>query len=136
MVWCGYLGWLSLRDIRKRAIPLWMLSAGGLPVLLGLLRNGWNVSVITALLPGALILYIVCTDRYGWQGGRHYSDAAGQCLHGWKDMASALLEPYLYFFVFYDSLYIYKRSEKTYSIYSIFADSVYNDMDYIEREWK
>lgn len=52
MVWCGYLGWLSLRDIRKRAIPLWMLSAGGLPVLLGLLRNGWNVSVITALLPG------------------------------------------------------------------------------------
>lgn len=85
---------------------------------------------------GCVITFIVCADRYGWQGGRHYSDAAGQCLHGWKDMASALLEPYLYFFVFYDSLYIYKRSEKTYSIYSIFTDSVYNDMDHLEREWK
>ena len=66
MVWCGYLGWLSLCDIRKRAIPLWMLSAGGLPVLLGLLRNGWNVSVITALLPGVLILLLsVLTDTVG-----------------------------------------------------------------------
>ena len=70
MVWCGYLGWLSLRDIRKRAIPLWMLSAGGLPVLLGLLRNGWNVSVITALLPGALILLLsVLTDTVGKADG-------------------------------------------------------------------
>lgn len=46
---------------------------------------------------GCVNTFIVCTDRYGWQGGRHYSDAAGQCLHGWKDMASALPEPYLYF---------------------------------------
>lgn len=136
MVWCGYLGWLSLCDIRKRAIPLWMLSAGGLPVLLGLLRNGWNVSVITALLPGVLILLLsVLTDTVGKADGIILMLLGSACTDGriWLLLCLSLI--YI-FFVFYDSLYIYKRSEKTYSIYSIFADSVYNDMDHIEREWK
>lgn len=70
MVWCGYLGWLSLCDIRKKAIPLWMLAVGGLPVLLGLLRNEWKSGIITALLPGALLLLLsLLTNTIGKADG-------------------------------------------------------------------
>ena len=101
MVWCGYLGWLSLRDIRKRAIPLWMLSAGGLPVLLGLLRNGWNVSVITALLPGALILLLsVLTDTVGKADGIILMLLGSACTDGriWLLLCLSLIYIFLYCF--------------------------------------
>ena len=70
MVWCGYLGWLSLCDIRKKAIPLWMLAVGGLPVLLGLLRNEWKSGIITALLPGLLLFLLsLLTNTIGKADG-------------------------------------------------------------------
>ena len=103
MVWCGYLGWLSLRDIRKRAIPLWMLSAGGLPVLLGLLRNGWNVSVITALLPGALILLLsVLTDTVGKADGIILMLLGSACTDGriWLLLCLSLIYIFLYYFYY------------------------------------
>ena len=106
MVWCGYLGWLSLRDIRKRAIPLWMLSAGGLPVLLGLLRNGWNVSVITALLPGVLILLLsVLTDTVGKADGIILMLLGSACTDGriWLLLCLSLIYIFLYSMILYIS---------------------------------
>ena len=106
MVWCGYLGWLSLRDIRKRAIPLWMLSAGGLPVLLGLLQNGWNVSVITALLPGALILLLsVLTDTVGKADGIILMLLGSACTDGriWLLLCLSLIYIFLYSMILYIS---------------------------------
>ena len=111
MVWCGYLGWLSLRDIRKRAIPLWMLSAGGLPVLLGLLRNGWNVSVITALLPGALILLLsVLTDTVGKADGIILMLLGSACTDGriWLLLCLSLIYIFLYSMI----LYMLRRDRK------------------------
>ena len=111
MVWCGYLGWLSLRDIRKRAIPLWMLSAGGLPVLLGLLRNGWNVSVITALLPGALILLLsVLTDTVGKADGIILMLLGSACTDGriWLLLCLSLIYIFLYSMI----LYMFRRDRK------------------------
>ena len=113
MVWCGYLGWLSLRDIRKRAIPLWMLSAGGLPVLLGLLRNGWNVSVITALLPGALILLLsVLTDTVGKADGIILMLLGSACTDGriWLLLCLSLIYIFLYSMILYISTKYPKRS--------------------------
>lgn len=112
MVWCGYLGWLSLRDIRKRAIPLWMLSAGGLPVLLGLLRNGWNVSVITALLPGALILLLsVLTDTVGKADGIILMLLGSACTDGriWLLLCLSLIYIFLYSMILYISTKDSKR---------------------------
>lgn len=112
MVWCGYLGWLSLRDIRKRAIPLWMLSAGGLPVLLGLLRNGWNVSVITALLPGALILLLsVLTDTVGKADGIILMLLGSACTDGriWLLLCLSLIYIFLYSMILYISTKDLKR---------------------------
>ena len=106
MVWCGYLGWLSLCDIQKRAIPLWMLSAGGLPVLLGLLRNGWNVSVITALLPGALILLLsVLTDTVGKADGIILMLLGSACTDGriWLLLCLSLIYIFLYSMILYIS---------------------------------
>ena len=112
MVWCGYLGWLSLRDIRKRAIPLWVLSAGGLPVLLGLLRNGWNVSVITALLPGALILLLsVLTDTVGKADGIILMLLGSACTDGriWLLLCLSLIYIFLYSMILYISTKDLKR---------------------------
>ena len=111
MVWCGYLGWLSLCDIRKRAIPLWMLSAGGLPVLLGLLRNGWNISVITALLPGALLLLLsVLTDTVGKADGIILMLLGSVCTDGriWLLLCLSLI----YIFLYSMFLYISKKDPK------------------------
>ena len=111
MVWCGYLAWLSLCDIRKRAIPLWMLSAGGLPVLLGLLRNGWNVSVITALLPGALLLLLsVLTDTVGKADGIILMLLGCACTGGriWLLLCLSLI----YIFRYSMILYMLRRNRK------------------------
>lgn len=95
-----------MRDIRKRAIPLWMLSAGGLPVLLGLLRNGWNVSVITALLPGALILLLsVLTDTVGKADGIILMLLGSACTDGriWLLLCLSLIYIFLYSMILYIS---------------------------------
>ncbi len=78
---------------------------------------------------GSTVIFIVCADGRDWQGGRNCFTVVRMDMCGWNHMASTLPEPDLYFSVFYDSLYVQKRSEKAYSLYSLFIFSVYNDMD-------
>ena len=88
-----------------------MLSAGGLPVLLGLLRSGWNVSVITALLPGALLLLLsVLTDMVGKADGIILMLLGSACTDGriWLLLCLSLIYIFLYSMI----LYIFKKDPK------------------------
>lgn len=112
MIWCGYLSWLSLCDIRKKAIPLWMLAVGGLSVLLGLLRNGWNSDIIAALLPGALLLLLsVLTDTVGKADGIVLMLLSSVCTDGriWLLLCLSLIYIFLYSMILYISKKDLKR---------------------------
>ncbi len=112
MVWCGYLGWLSLCDIRKKAIPLWMLAVGGLPVFLGLLRNGWNSGIITALLPGAILFLLsLLTNTVGKADGIVLMLLGNACTDGriWLLLCLSLIYIFLYSMILYISKKDLKR---------------------------
>lgn len=112
MVWCGYLGWLSLCDIRKKAIPLWMLAVGGLPVIFELLRNGWKSGIITALLPGALLLLLsLLTNTVGKADGIVLMLLGSACTDGriWLLLCLSLIYIFLYSMILYISKKDLKR---------------------------
>ena len=80
-------------------------------MLLGLLRNGWNVSVITALLPGALLLLLsVLTDAVGKADGIILMLLGSAYTDGriWLLLCLSLIYIFLYSMI----LYISKKDPK------------------------
>lgn len=54
----GYLLTGSVYDLRKRAVPLWFLTLGGVAVFAEVLFRGWGSGRIAAALPGILLILL------------------------------------------------------------------------------
>lgn len=111
ILWGGYLGWMSLRDARTKAIPLWMLFIGGVPVLLTLVQNGFNPDILPAMIPGVLLLLLsVLTDAMGRADGIVLLMCGCVCTGGtiWLLLCLSLVYIFLYSMI----LYILKKDLK------------------------
>ena len=102
IIWSVYLGKISLCDIRKRTIPVWLLFLGCLLVITDICIMGWKTGIIVEMVPGIILLLLTkMTEAIG----RHCIDPVGKYMQRWTGIAYILSEPYLYISVFYDSLY-------------------------------
>ena len=54
----GFLAFLSIEDIRKRALPVWILLTGGLGVLIYSIKNLSIGVVVIGCVPGILMIVI------------------------------------------------------------------------------
>ena len=102
IIWSVYLGKISLCDIRKRTIPVWLLFLGSLLVYL---HNGLENRDYCRNGTGDNIASPDKDDGSNRHGGRHCIDPVGKYMQRWTGIAYILSEPYLYISVFYDSLY-------------------------------
>ena len=101
IIWSVYLGKISLCDIRKRTIPVWLLFLGSLLVITDICIMGWKTGIIVETVPGIILLLLTkMTEAIGM------ADGIGKYMQRWTGIAYILSEPYLYISVFYDSLYV------------------------------
>ena len=58
IIWSVYLGKISLCDIRKRTIPVWLLFLGSLLVITDICIMGWKTGIIVETVPGIILLLL------------------------------------------------------------------------------
>lgn len=105
----GYLLAGSWCDIRKRAVPLLLLSLGGVLAAADLLFRGWESGRVAALLPGILLILLSRATR-----GIGAADGIVLCCVGFISRSKSILFIFgislIYIFFYSMILFIRKRN--------------------------
>lgn len=69
-----WLGVMSVADIRRRRVPIWLLISGGIVVTIvsvsrGLMGEGQLTGLVMGMLPGSVMLLTASTRAAGWADG-------------------------------------------------------------------
>ena len=70
IIWSVYLGKISLCDIRKRTIPVWLLFLGSLLVITDICIMGWKTGISVETVPRIILLLLTkMTEAIGMADG-------------------------------------------------------------------
>ena len=112
IIWSVYLGKISLCDIRKRTIPVWLLFLGSLLVITDICIMGWETGMIIEMVPGIILLLLTkMTKAVGMADGIVLIQLGSICRDGQAFLIFCL--SLIYIFLYSMILYISKKDPKS-----------------------
>lgn len=116
-----YFGWknhmeclsrkISLCDIRKRTIPVWLLFLGSLLVITDICIMGWKTGIIVETVPGIILLLLTkMTKAIGMADGIVLIQLGSICRDGQALLIFCL--SLIYIFLYSMILYMLRRDRK------------------------
>lgn len=106
-----YLGGISLCDIRKRTIPVWMLFAGSLLAITDICIMGWKAEIIVEMVPGIMLLFLTkMTEAIGMADGIVLILLGSICRDGQALLIFCV--SLIYIFLYSMILYMLRRDRK------------------------
>ena len=111
IIWSVYLGKISLCDIRKRTIPVWLLFLGSLLVITDICIMGWKTGIIVETVPGIILLLLTkMTKAIGMADGIVLIQLGSICRDGQALLIFCL--SLIYIFLYSMILYMLRRDRK------------------------
>ena len=115
IIWSVYLGKISLCDIRKRTIPVWLLFLGSLLVITDICIMGWEtgmiIEMVIEMVPGMILLLLTkMTKAVGMADGIVLIQLGSICRKGQALLIFCL--SLIYIFLYSMILYMLRQDRK------------------------